>query len=407
MNKLEEIIPRPLYTNHVLELIDRGMIIVLVGQRRVGKSFILMQLEKELKESSPNSNVIFINKELTKFNSIVNSETLYQYVDDHLDSSAQNYLLIDEVQDITDFQLTLRSLNAERKCQIIVTGSNAHIFSSQLSTFLGGRSIEIPVYSLSYNEFLQFHRLENSDESLGKYMSVGGLPGLSLFDINRERQVNDYLQGVFSTIVMKDIIQRETVRNAAFLENLTIFIAENIGKLFSAKKITDTMVSHGNKVSDVLTGNYINYLRNALLVRPVSRYDIKGRKIFEQIQKHYFTDQGLRNLLTSFSIRGSIEKLMENVIYNHLLIKGYKVFVGNLKNAEIDFVATKGDTRVYIQSTYILASDETIEREFGNLARIQDNYPKIVVSMDPVAGELPEYPGIGHQRLRDFLTFFN
>lgn len=406
MNKTEEIIPRPLYSEHIWDLIDRGMMIVLVGQRRVGKSFILMQLEKEIKASNHQSNVIFINKELTKFNPITDSDKLYDYVDQQLEPSLKNYLLIDEVQDITDFQLALRSLNAERKCQIVVTGSNAHIFSSQLSTLLGGRYVEIPIYPLSYNEFLQFHKLENSDVSLEKYMSIGGLPGLTLFNIQNERQVNDYLQGVFSTIFIKDILQRETVRNVIFLENLITFIAENIGKLFSAKKICNTMASYGSKISDMLIGNYLRYFKNALLIRPVSRYDVKGKKIFEQIQKYYFTDQGLRNLLTSFAIRGSIEKLMENVIYNHLLIQGYKVYVGNMKSAEIDFVAIKGDSRIYIQSTYLLASQETIDREFGNLAVIKDNYPKMVVSMDPVAGELPEYPGVLHLRLRDFLSSF-
>lgn len=407
MNENEYLIPRPFYVDHILRIIDRGMMIVLVGQRRVGKSFVLMQLEKEIKALRSDANVIFINKELTKFNTVENSTQLTEYVEDRLIATANNYLLIDEVQDIQDFQLTLRSLHAERKCQIVVTGSNAHIFSSELSTLIGGRYIEIPVYPLSYNEFLQFHSLGDSDEALEKYMRVGGLPGLTLFDIDSELQVNDYLQGVFSTIVMKDIIRRETVRNATFLENLISFTAENIGKLFSAKKITDTMISYGNKISDSLTCNYMGFIGNALLTHKVSRYDIHGRKIFEQIQKYYFTDLGLRNLLSSFSIRGSIEKIIENVIYNHLLVHGYKVYVGSLRASEIDFVAVKGESRIYIQATYLLASQDTIKREFGNLVSIKDNYPKMVVSMDPVAGSLPEYPGILHMRLRDFLTKFS
>lgn len=407
MHGIEKIIPRSAYVDHILEIIDRGMIIVLVGQRRVGKSFILMQLEKELKTLNPDSNIIYINKELTRFNLIGDSDQLYGYVNERLDHNASNYLLIDEIQEIDCFQLAIRSLHAERKCQIVVTGSNAHIFSSELSTYLGGRYIEIPVYSLSYTEFLTFHKLEDSDSSLEKYLRVGGLPGLSLFDIDNERQVNDYLQGVFSTIVMKDIIQREKIRNVAFLESLITFMAENIGKLFSTRKVTNTMNSYGNKVSDLLTGNYVRFIKDALLMSPVFRYDIHGKKIFEQLQKYYFTDHGLRNLLTGFSIRGSIEKLMENVIYNHLLIHGYKVYVGSLKSTEIDFVALKGDTRFYIQSTYLLASEETIEREFGNLAVINDNYPKMVISMDPVSGSFPGYPGILHIRLRDFLTTFS
>lgn len=400
----EKIIPRPLYTNHILDVMDRGMMIILVGQRRVGKSYILMDLERIIKASSPGSNVIYINKEYQKFREISNSDSLYQYVDERIVNGSANYLLIDEVQDIPDFQLALRSLNAERKCQIIATGSNAHIFSSELSTLLGGRYIEIPVYPLSYQEFLIFHNLKDSDDSLSKYLRVGGLPGLSLFDIDNDRQINDYLQGVLSTIMMKDIILREDPRNVVYLENLLSFIGENIGKLFSIKKITNTMLSYGNKISDILTSSYLRYLANALIIRPIARYDIHGKKIFEQINKFYFSDHGLRNLLTGFSIRGSIEKLMENVIYNQLLIDGYKVYVGALKNAEVDFVAVKGDTKIYIQSTYLLSSEDTIEREFGNLMMIKDNYPKIVVSMDPVGGSFAEYPGIIHIQLREFLT---
>lgn len=404
MNTPEEIIPRPLYVNHILEVIDRGMMIVLVGQRRVGKSFILMQLEKELKVLNPDANIIYINKELTRFNTIANSDQLYEYVERNLKQEVQNYLLIDEVQNIDNFQLALRSLNAERRCQIVVTGSNAHIFSSELSTLLGGRYIEIPVYSLSYKEFLNFHNLEDSDLSLEKFLKIGGLPGLTLFDIDNERQVNDYLLGVFSTIIMKDIVMREQIRNVTFLENLLKFLAENIGKLFSSKKITNTMASYGNKVSDFLVDNYVKYISNAYLIKEVARYDIRGKKIFEHVLKYYFSDQGLRNLLSSFSIRGSIEKLMENVIYNHLLIHGYKVYVGDLKTREIDFVAEKGDQRLYIQSTYLLASEDTIKREFGNLVAIRDHYPRMVVSMDPFSGGLPDYPGILHLRLREFLT---
>ena len=405
MNNLEEIIPRPIYLDHILEVIDRGMMLVLVGQRRVGKSFILMQLENELKALNTESNIIFINKELTQFNLISNSDQLYGFVGERIRQSVPNYLLIDEVQDIENFQLALRSLHAERKCQIVVTGSNAHIFSSELATLLGGRYIEIPIYPLSYEEFLIFHRLADSDEALFKYLKVGGLPGLSLFDIDNERQINDYLQGVFSTIMMKDILIRENPRNANFLDNLVAFISENIGKLFSAKKITNTMISYGEKISENLTSNYVRYLRNAMLIKAVARYDIHGKKIFEQINKFYFTDHGLRNLLYSFSIIGSIEKLMENVIYNHLLMWGYKVYVGETKNTEIDFVAVKGEQRLYIQSAYLLASQETIAREFGNLMTIKDHYPKMVVTLDPISGGFSEYPGIRHIRLRDFLKW--
>lgn len=398
------IIPRPLYLDRIMNVIDKGMMIILVGQRRVGKSYILMQLEKELRLKDPDSNVIYINKEWHEFSPLENSGHLYEYVCNRLLPRQRNYLLIDEVQDIEDYEVALRSLYAENRCQIVATGSNAKIFSSQISTKLAGRYIEIPVYSLSYNEFLQFRNLHDSDESLTKYLRVGGLPGLTLFDIDSETQVTDYLQGVLSTVMMKDIILRENIRNATFLENLITFISHNAGKLFSLRKVTNTMNSNGEKISDMLTGAYVQYLKQALLISPVLRYDIHGKKIFEQIYKFYFTDHGLRNLLAGFDLRAGIEKIMENVIYNQLLLSQYKVYVGILKNTEIDFVAEKGNSKIYIQSCYLLGSQETIDREFGNLFNIKDNYPKIVVTLEPITGEIPRYPGILHIHLREFLT---
>lgn len=406
MNVKNQNIPRPVYTQHVMDLINKKMMIILVGQRRVGKSYILLQIKDIIEETDPIANVIYINKEWQRFSDIGKSEDLYKYVDNLIDQNKNNYLFIDEVQDIEDYQIALRSLYSEDKCQIIATGSNAKIFSSEISSKLGGRYLEVPIYPLSYKEFLIFHNLEDTDDSLLKFIRVGGLPGLALFDIENERQIRDYLQGVFSTIIMKDVILREQIRNVTYLENLTTFIADNIGKLFSIKKVTNTMISQGEKISDILTNNYVKYLKQSLLIQPLSRYDIHGKKIFEQIQKYYFTDNGLRNFLLGFNIRSSIEKIIENIVYNQLLIEGYKVFVGSLRNTEIDFIAEKNNQKIYIQCTYILGSQETIQREFGNLQAINDNYPKFVVSMEPIAGELADYPGIQHFRLRDFLTRF-
>ncbi|MDE7335049.1 MAG: DUF4143 domain-containing protein, partial [Muribaculaceae bacterium] len=185
--------------------------------------------------------------------------------------------------------------------------------------------------------------------------------------------------------------------------NLSRFIADNDGKLISTHSIVKYMKSQGEKISETITSAYIDYLCKALIINPVSRYDIHGKKIFEMIFKYYFADHGLRNYLCGFNLRGSIEKIMENVIYLHLLTQGYRVNVGILRAGEIDFVATKGNKTIYVQATYLLASPETIKREFGNLASINDNFPKYVVSMDPVSGELPEYPGIHHLHLRQFL----
>lgn len=398
-----EIIVRKSYLSHIISHLNRGMMIILVGQRRVGKSFMLRQLCSWLNENRPNAAVVYVNKELLEFDNITDARKLYDYVSPRFNSAGENYLLIDEVQDIDGYEDALRSLHAEDRCQIVATGSNAYVFSSELSTRLGGRYVEIPIYSLSYREFLEFHRLTDSDDSLNDFLRIGGLPGLRLYDVKDEIHVRDYLQGVYNTIMMRDVISREQIRNVPFMENLSRFIADNDGKLISTSSIVKFMRSQGDKVSDAVTSAYIGHLCKALVINPVARYDIRGKKLFELIYKYYFADHGIRNYLCGFNIRSGIEKIMENVVYLHLLGQGFKVDVGILRAGEIDFVATRGNKRIYVQVTYLLASDETIAREFGNLAAIKDNYPKYVVSMDPVSGGLDDYPGIQHLHLRDFL----
>lgn len=398
-----DIIVRKTYLSHIISHLNRGMMIILVGQRRVGKSFMLRQVRNWLEKNRKDSTVVYINKELLDFSHITNAQELHDYVVPKFADGGDNYLLIDEVQDIEGYEDALRSFHAEDRCQIIATGSNAYIFSSELSTRLGGRYVEIPIYRLSYREFLVFHGLTDNDESLNDYLRVGGLPGLRLYDIKDEIHVRDYLQGVYNTIMLRDVISREQIRNVPFMENLSRFIADNDGKLISTGSIVKFMKSQGEKISDTLTSTYINHLCKALIIKPVARYDIHGRKLFEQIYKYYFADHGLRNYLCGFNVRGSIEKIMENVVYLHLLEQGYNVNVGILRAGEVDFVAKKGDKTIYVQVTYLLASDETIDREFGNLACIRDNYPKYVVSMDPISGELAKYPGIRHVHLREFL----
>lgn len=398
-----KIIDRPLYIDRITRRLNKGMMLVLVGQRRVGKSFLLRLLKNWIETNRPSANIAYINKEFKDFDEIKNSDQLYAYVTDRLPENGENYLLVDEVQDIEGYEDALRSLYAEERCQIVVTGSNAYIFSSELSTRLSGRYMEIPVYSLGYEEFLNFHNLDNSEETLRHYLMVGGLPGLARCDTYDEAELRDYLQGVYNTVLMKDIVLRQHLRNIPFLENLSSFLADNIGKLISINSIAKYMKGRGEKISESSVGDYIRFICDSLLTREVPRFDIHGKRLFESIGKYYFSDHGLRNLLCGFNLIGSIEKIMENVVYNHLLIRGWNVTVGVLRAGEIDFVAMRGSERMYVQVAYLLASGETVEREFGNLKAIKDNYPKIVVSLDPVGGELSPYPGIRHYPLREFL----
>ena len=398
-----ELIPRPQYIEKIAGLINRGMMLILVGQRRVGKSKVLELFREWLNRNRPGANIVYINKEYQAFRDIVTAEQLYDYAAAQMPEGAENYLLIDEVQDIENYENALRSFHAEDRCQVIATGSNAYIFSSELGTHLSGRYIEIKIYNLSYTEFLRFHSMEDSDGAVMIYLRLGGLPGLLAFRPDEQSQITDYLEGVYNTILVKDIVRREKVRNVTQLENIIRFVADNIGKPISVTKIVRYMTSKGEKISDETVSNYLKYLRDAFLAVPIGRFDIHGKLLLESNNKHYFSDHGIRNYLCGSDIRGSIEKIMENVVWNHLRRQGLDVTVGILRAGEIDFVATKADKRMYIQVTYLLASDETVKREFGNLAAIKDNYPKYVVSLDPVSGGFSEYPGIEHISLRNFL----
>lgn len=398
-----ELIPRTQYIEKIVGLINRGMMLILVGQRRVGKSKVLELFKDWLASNRPEANVVYVNKEYQEFRDIVTAEQLYDYAAARLPKGGDNYLLIDEVQDIENYENALRSFHAEDRCQVIATGSNAYIFSSELGTRLSGRYIEIKIYNLSYLEFLRFHDMKDSEESLMHYLRMGGLPGLLTFKPEEKSQINDYLEGVYNTILVKDIVMREKIRNVSQLENIVRFVADNIGKPVSVSNIVRYMTSKGEKISDETVSNYLKYLRDAFLAIPVGRFDIHGKMLLESNNKHYFSDHGIRNYLCGSNFRGSIEKIMENVVWNHFRRQGFDVSVGILRAGEVDFIAAKADKRIYVQVTYLLASEDTVRREFGNLAAIKDNYPKYVVSMDPVSGGFGEYPGIEHVNLREFL----
>lgn len=399
------IIKRPVYLDRITRNLNRGMMLVLVGQRRVGKSFMLKSLAQWLADNRPGANMLFLDKDLNEHNDIKSAEELYALAVDKLPRGAENYLLIDEVQDIERYEIALRSLYAEDRCQIVVTGSNAYMFSSEIATRFSGRYIEIPIHSLGYEEFLVFHRLEDSHESLLKFLQYGGMPGLANYDFDELPEIKAYLQGVYNTVVLKDIVARENIRNFRFLENLISFLADNAGQLVSVNSITRYLKSQGSSVTNDLASKYIRSVCDAFITESVSRYDIHGKRLFELIEKFYFSDHGMRNSISNEmpDVFGSIEKVMENVVYNHLKICNFEVYVGVLAAGEIDFVARKGSETCYFQVCYKLSTPETIRREFGNLKAVRDDFPKYVVSMEDIAGPLKDYPGIRHIHLRQFL----
>ncbi|WNY25629.1 ATP-binding protein [Methanolapillus millepedarum] len=395
----DELIARNRYQNKIRPFVDKQLIKVLTGQRRVGKSYILKQIAAEIAEKDPDAHILYINKEDMKFDHIKNASDLHDYVLSHTQKNVKNYVFIDEIQEIKEFEKAMRSFLLDPEYDLYCTGSNAAVLSGELATFLSGRYVEIPIYSLSYAEFLTFHKLENTNESLMKYIKYGGLPYLKHLELEDEI-VYDYLKGVYNTVIYRDVFMRSEVRNTVFLENLVLFLADNIGQLFSAKKISDYLKSQRTSIvpSQIIT--YISHLANAYLIHKVKRTDIVGKKIFEIGEKFYFEDLGLRNAIVGYR-QEDIGKLIENVVHNHLLYNNYDVKVGQLGQNEIDFVAKKKNETIYVQTCYLLSEQTTIDREFGNLEKIKDNYPKIVVSMDEFSGNTRE--GIRHIYLRDFL----
>ncbi|MBP3640096.1 MAG: ATP-binding protein [Muribaculaceae bacterium] len=396
------IIARKQYVDHIWKFIDKGMIIALTGQRRVGKSYIVRELIDEIRTMTPDANIIYINKEKTKFDNIKNANDLSNYLEGKLADGRDNYLLIDEVQDIDGFENILRSLNADEECRIVVTGSNAKMLSSELSTYLGGRYIEIHIHSLSYREFLTFHNLDDSDESLMKYLCFGGLPHLYRLGLGNEDMVWEYIQNIYNTIVLKDVVQREGLRNVTMFENLMSYVSDNVGQIVSATSLSKYLKSQRVDLTPLTAINYLKAASNAYIINKIPRYDIHGKRLLETNDKYYFEDLGLRNMLSGTDRTGDIEKVIENSVYLHLKGLGYKISVGTLSNGEIDFVAEKGGIPVYIQVAYLIADDSTMEREFGNLLKIQDNYPKYVISMNPMVRP-QNYEGIRHLTLRQFL----
>lgn len=392
---------RQVYLDKIEKHFDKDTIIVLTGQRRVGKSFLLKQL-RDKKAAEPKSNVIYIDKEKREFDFIQTYRDLNDYIETRYQKGSKNYILIDEIQDIAEFERAVRSYYTEPDVEIVITGSNAKMLSNDLSTLIGGRYKEIYIQSLCYQEFLNFHNLTDSDDALSRYIQLGGLPGLVKARLEEE-DAREYQMDIYHTVLLKDVIMRNEIRNVTFLENLVRFLADNTGKLISANSISKYMKSQGEKVTSTAVNNYINYLVEAYMIHRVNRYDIHGKRLFESNDKYYFEDHGIRNALAGGSREGDIEKVIENIIYQHLILLGYEVTVGQLQAGEIDFVCKgKRGQRCYVQASYIIADEATRKREFGNLRAIKDNYPKYVISMTPLVSRNDDN-GIIHLNLRKFL----
>lgn len=391
---------RDIYIERIKPFMRTNTVKVMIGHRRVGKSYILFQLMEFIKNEETNPNIIYINKEDLDFEFILNYRDLYDYIKEHLVEERKNYIFVDEIQEIENFHLAIRSLALNENNDIYITGSNSEIFSSDLANELGGRYVEFRIYSLSYLEFLQFHKLPNDDESLEKYMRFGGLPYLKNLPLE-ERVVMEYINSIYSTIVLRDVIRRKKIRNTIFLEQLIRFLANNVGSLFSAKSISDFLKSQKVNIASNQVSEYADALSDAFIVHRLGRYDIVGKRLFERGEKYFFENMGIRNALAGYKPQDKAKRL-ENLVCNHLIVCGYDVKVGSLSTEEIDFVCTRNGETLYVQVAVELSRTETIEREFGNLLKIKDNYPKIVVSAERSFEN--SFEGVEHVYIKDFLS---
>jgi len=397
--KIPQIIERPHYTHKIMPFMEQSILKVFTGQRRVGKSYLLFQIIQLIQKKNKNASIIYINKEDLSFSNIKNALDLNDYIKSKKVTNQKNYVFIDEIQEIENFSDALRSAALDADLDIYCTGSNANLLSRDIAGQLSGRYIEIEVHSLSYTEFLDFHQLKSTSESLSKYLKYGGLPYLKHLKLEDEI-VFEYLKNIYATIVYRDIVNRYEIRNTPFLEKLVQFLAGNIGSLFSSKKISDFLKSQQVKISTNQVQSYVEYLVNAFLIYKVARYDMIGKRVFEFGEKYYFENLGIRNGIHGYRIedRG---KIMENAVFNHLKFLGYTILIGKQDQREIDFIAQKNGETHYFQVALSLLEPQTIEREFGNLLKIHDNYPKTVITWEAFDGN--SHKGIQTISLEQFL----
>ncbi len=379
-------INRPIYLDQLINFKDKEFIKVITGIRRCGKSSLLELFAQYLKENGVSEeNILKINFEILEFADLTYKE-LHKMVKDKADSiNGKLYVLFDEIQKIDSWELAVNSLRVDSNVDIYITGSNAYLLSSKLSTYLSGRYVEIKMQPLSFKEFLTFYDMESmtKDEKFKLYLKIGGMPGLRELNFN-ETMINQALDGIFSTVIMKDVINQVSVRDSALLNKIIMYLSDNIGNSTSVNNIKNTLILD-KAITKGTTGgvidNYIKYLENAFVFYNIKRYDIKGKEYLKTQGKYYISDLGLRNYLlgSKNTDRGHI---LENVVYMELKNRGYRVYIGKIDEKEIDFIATKQNEKLYIQVTETMSDEKTRQRELAPLKAIKDNYEKIVLTTD-------------------------
>ena len=396
-------INRELYINKLLAYKDTEFIKVITGIRRCGKSSLLKIFKDEILKENKKANIIYMNFESFEFDDIKNYKEMHDWIKERTKQNQKNYILLDEIQRITGWEKVVNALLIDIDSDIYITGSNAYLLSSELSTYLTGRYIEIKVLPLSFKEFLDFTVLEDNisiEDKFIEYVKFGGMPGIITIK-NEADLYENVIKGIYNTVFMKDVVERNKLVDGSLLEKILKFLMSNIGSQISSKKIADYLTSQGTKITHNTVLNYLKMLENAYIIYKAPRYDIKGKELLKTLEKYYIVDTGIRNVTLGFR-NSDFGHIIENIVYFELLRRGYDVTIGKTDALEVDFIATKSNNKKYFQVTYTMLEENVKQRELNPLRQINDNYEKIVLTMDKLYNNTSE-DGIKIKYLIDWL----
>ena len=397
-------IKRETYMQCIRPFIGSDLIKVLTGIRRSGKSVMLHLIQEELIESGiAKENFISLNFESMRNAHLCTAEALHEQIMRQASSiNGKVYLFFDEIQEVKDWERAINSFRVELDCDIYLTGSNAKLLSGELATYLAGRYVEFVIYPFSFKEFLELYNnvypSADTRETFNAYLTIGGMPYLSNLRYE-ENACRQYLKDLFNSVELKDVVKRNNIRDVDMLERIVAYITANIGTSFSATSISKYLKSEGRNISTETVLNYLKACTDAFLFYQVKRQDLQGKKILTVNEKYYVADHGIREAIFGGNMK-DINLVLENIVYMELLRRGYSVTVGKVNDKEIDFVCEKKDDKLYVQVAYLLASEETVKREFGVLMEVRDNFPKYVVTLDEFN---MSRDGIKHRNIREFL----
>ena len=408
-----DLIDRPEYMKRLMEYRDKDVIKIVTGMRRCGKSSLLDLFKNYLFDSGvKEKNIIHMNMESLRYRDMTDHIIFYEYVSAQIAASEKNYLIFDEIQEITHWEKAVESFRLDFDADIYITGSNAYMMSSEFSTLLSGRYVEIRMLPLSFKEFLLFNSFSADtviDEKFQKYLQFGGMPVLRQFGFNDARSF-EALEGIYNTVILRDVLARNQTADGALLHKLVLYLCGNIGSVNSPNNIGNVLSDEGEiqkikknagkGVADKTIDRYLQMLKSAFVFYPVGRYDVKGKQLLKTLGKYYLIDIGFRNMLLGYrdADRGHI---LENIVFLELLRRDYRVYIGKVGNAEVDFIAEKPSEKLYVQVTESMLSESVRERELRPLKSIRDNYEKIILSMD--RNYINSYDGIKSINIIDFL----